>query len=448
MILLRPFLVASLLVAALHWHANAVTSAATTSATTVVLDFLTLPQQVEASNLQVQSAATRVLAAQAREGYLFRNSMPQLNLTGGFERYKKGRNETDNNPYGGVEATLNLYNGGRDSLEEQRRLNQRNVAAAEAELTVRDQLLAARLAFIEADSLSQMAVLFTQEQQMQRTHRSAAQKRIQAGLSTTADRLDFDLRLKELDRAATSNHHEILHARQTLSLLVGQSKATSLTLAALPPLSSLSPERVLTSNASDGLAHPTVSKLIAEAQDLALTASQEGRALRPKVEAYAGYAAVSGLEETGSLSDRREGNVGLRVRVPLFDGGNAKSEALALQRQHQATQLAAQAAANQVVADAMMLRKHWDNLAAQAKDNEEALLLATQLHTQVLKEYRVGNKSSRDVLDATQRLFEARREKIMNQHDQYATLARLEHVQGAPLQPATEPIATPAASDE
>jgi outer membrane protein TolC len=441
--LVRPYVLAGVLSVALPCYALA----ATPSATTVVLDFLTLPQQVESSNLQVQSAATRVLAAQAREGYLFRNSLPQLGLTGGFERYKKGRTESDNNPYGGVEATLNLYNGGRDSLEDQRRLNQREAAAAEAQLTVRDQLLAARLAYIEGDLLTKLGTLLNQEQEMQRTHRSAAQKRIQAGLSTAADRLDFDLRLKELARTATANHHEIAHARQTLALLVGQAKASSMTVAALPPLASLDAERLLNNPAPDASLHPEVAKLNAEATDLALAARQEGRALLPKVEAYAGYAAVSGLEEAGSFSDRREGNVGLRLRVPLFDGGNAKQEALALQRQYQAAQLNVQAVANQVAAEVMVLRQHWDNLSAQAKDNDEALRLATQLHAQVLKEYRVGNKSSRDVLDATQRLFEARREQAVNQHDQYATLVRLEHLQGAKLQPETAPTtATPAAA--
>lgn len=268
--------------------------------------------------------------------------------------------------------------------------------------------------------LQEQQELLAAEQTMQKSHQSAAQKRLSANLGTAADTLDFKLRREELAQDETTNRHELAHARQTLATLLGLSHAEALELAALPPLPKMLPQIEISSS------HPAAKAYAQEAAVVGLAAAQEAAWRRPKVEAYTGYRGVSGLEETGDLRDRTEGQVGLRLRVPLYDGGNSASEATSLRRQSEALMLEHQAKLNSLQADIAMAQMHWQSLQQKEATIARTLKLAQQLHSQVLKEYRVGNKSSRDMLDATRRLFEARHAALVNRQDQYAILAQLE----------------------
>jgi len=384
-----------------------------------IIPYANLPSWLVSGSLVLGAAQTNVASSAAREGYLARSWRPNVELQGGVEAYQKGR-ASGSNPYGGVEAALSLYNGGRDSLEDAKRQAATGVASAKASLTKQELLLAARSAYLEVVFLQEQQALLAAEQTMQKNHQGAAQKRLNANLGTAADTLDFKLRREELAQEETTNRHELAHARQTLATLLGLSNAEALELAALPPLPKVLPQVEVSSS------HPAAQAYAQEAASVALAAAQEAAWRRPKVEAYTGYRGVSGLEEAGDLRDRTEGQVGLRLRVPLYDGGNSASEATSLRRQSEALLLEQQAKLNSLKADIAMAQMHWHSLQQKQATIARTLKLAEQLHSQVLKEYRVGNKSSRDMLDATRRLFEARHASLVNRQDQYATLARLE----------------------
>ena len=76
-----------------------------------------LKNLVETKNIRVEAAKLETEAALERTGSLLRSFLPSFELYGAQESFKIGKQDQKSQPLYGVEAKINIFNGGRDLLQ-------------------------------------------------------------------------------------------------------------------------------------------------------------------------------------------------------------------------------------------------------------------------------------------------------------------------------------------
>ena len=91
-------------------------------------------------NLSIQSYDKANESAKVKTGYLGRSFLPSLTFELGQEKFQTGRYKTYSNPYGMLEAKLNLFRGGRDNIESGIRDLQAQIGKYNLDSAGRDEL--------------------------------------------------------------------------------------------------------------------------------------------------------------------------------------------------------------------------------------------------------------------------------------------------------------------
>ncbi|MFN8845464.1 MAG: TolC family protein [Bdellovibrionales bacterium] len=113
-----------------------------------------LKQLVLEKNENVESAKLHMKAQKDRTGRLVRSFLPQISATVGQEQFKTGSVKTENQEYWRLEASVNLYKGGRDHLEDKIRDSQLTLSQTFLSLEYQKELKEARLAYWKIIGLS------------------------------------------------------------------------------------------------------------------------------------------------------------------------------------------------------------------------------------------------------------------------------------------------------
>jgi len=370
-------------------------------AETVDLKFEDLPKLVAERNENASGAVSLADSARARTGHLRRSFLPTLDAHAGTERFQMGRYPYRTEPYGALEARINLFDGGRDSLEERQREGQAGAAAAAARKALAVELAQARKEFWELVSLREVAALLGGALGENETLLKAANLRISRGLATETDRLEFQIYGSQLDEEIESVVHETLLVEMKLAALLGAPPGTRYTTPEAVPHDH---DDALLNAPFEGSAHPDAAGAAANAET---ARAQSGRAMRwwaPSIEAYGGYALYT-LQERDYLdrSARDDRFIGARVSIPLFDGARSLADARsfagqALGLERQASQRARAAAAQVAVAKEDLKHEH-----ELVHRSEERIAQGKRYLALTLDEYGRGVKNSLDVLGAAQR---------------------------------------------
>lgn len=376
--------------------------AAGARAETVDLKFEDLPRLVAERNENASGAESLADSARARTGSLGRSFLPSVEAQAGGERFQTGRYPYRSQPYGGLEATANLFRGGRDKLEEGARESQLRGAKASARKAYETELTQARKAFWELVSLKESAALLKVALAVNENHLQMAARRIARGLAAETDRLEFQIYASQLGEEVESLEHETVLVQLRLAALLGAAPGTQFATAAGVPHDH---DDALLAAGFDPAAHPDVAWAKANAE----TASfQKGEALRrwtPSVDVYTGYFLHTLRDrdylDRGARDDRV---VGARLSLPLFDGLRTRSEARALSAQAEGYRLQASQRARATAAQVAVTKealKHEHELIHRA---EERIAQGKRYLALTLDEYGRGVKNSLDVLGAAQRL--------------------------------------------
>lgn len=394
-----------------------------TSFSTYALDvnYADLPDLV-GRNLKMQSADMNVQSAQKQEGFAKRASLPQLAGVAGYEAFAKGRDEDGVQPYAGVEGTLNLYNGGKNGLQEKVLQQETEQQRQEALATYREELRSARELFAQIKYQDGMLVLLDKTVKLTQGNLGSANKRIQAKLATVTDATEFKLRQTELKREKVNTQSELATIEHRLKAKLGLKPDEPLKLL---EAAHKEPQVVTETLTLDPATHPSVLTLAAVSKALELQKEQASRWQRPVVELYGVARRVTGLDESGDSRDRQESAAGIRMRLPLYDGGTGQAEAASLGAKAKANQYEQQYQSGQLTADFIALKQQYTSLQELYHQTDHAIETARQLHRQTADDYSKGQKSSRDMQEATERLLDEQREQLAIHRDLHLTAAAL-----------------------
>lgn len=374
------------------------------------IDSKNLRTLVVEKNLKVQAAEKSKEAAEEREGVLTRSFLPSLEVFAGQEQFKSGRAETKSEPAYGAELRMNLFNGGRDSLENQVRSLNTEKKGYESDRVLSEELEKARNNYWQILFLRDQLEILKISSEANKQNLNSAERRIRSGVATESDRVEFEMKEVELRQDSQKAQMELQSSLRALGILVGIDKLDVGTF-----VEKLDHEHDYEGSLKhDARDHDFLIKEseIQSEQDR-LLATKEKREWWPKLEAFAGYTQYNQRDKDfADAQDRTETVVGLRVSMKLAAGLESQKDANALSKQ-------AEAAASVSAFQKKEIEAHLENemaelrlLHSQAHEAEENIRRAEKYYRLTQSEYARGVKNSPDVLGASEKLYEARHRRL------------------------------------
>ena len=104
-----------------------------------ILEYARIPELVKRNNDLVRSKSLTHDSSLQLKGYLKRSFFPKLGVEIGNERYKEGAQEEFDGNFWKLNATLNLYNGSLDSLEDKKIAHEIKASKLDHEMELSNQ---------------------------------------------------------------------------------------------------------------------------------------------------------------------------------------------------------------------------------------------------------------------------------------------------------------------
>lgn len=389
----------------------------------VELTFEDLPRLLAAKNQAVAGADRLVDAARARTGSLGRSYLPALDAEAGGERFQTSHYGYETQPYGHLEARLNLYRGGRDGLSEKTAERQVELAAADARRTLAVELAAARQTYWRLVSDRELAKIVAESLAENEKLLAVAERRINRGLATETDRLEFEINRSQLKEESESLEHAAVLLQISLSASLGLAPETKFKT---PDTITHDHDDALLSVAFDAASSPGPRALKARRDALELESRKAGRWWTPSLDLYGGYYLYT-LRERDSLSRRERDDkaVGVQLRVPLFDGLRARTEAGAFRLQTEGVERQRSQRELAVDAEVRVSKEDLKHDHELIHYSEERIAQGAKYLARTLEEYERGVKNSLDALGAAQRQLGYRRQHAERRRDYQITKSGL-----------------------
>ncbi|MGE3760552.1 MAG: TolC family protein, partial [Pseudobdellovibrionaceae bacterium] len=166
----------------------------------VKVQFDELKTLVETKNERVLSVKSEADAAQAREGHLGRSFLPKVEAHFAQESFKVGTHDQKSQPDYGAEASVNLYNGGRDRLRESELRARALRKEFEVKTSMAEELARVRELYWMIVFGKNNLRLLREALDTNSANLKAAQRRISSGVATQSDKLEFEMKAIDLQR--------------------------------------------------------------------------------------------------------------------------------------------------------------------------------------------------------------------------------------------------------
>jgi outer membrane protein len=387
------------------------------------LRFDDLPRLVRERNSHAQATRAREAAALARTGHLRRSYLPKVHASGGVESFQGSGVGDATQPFGRIEARANLFRGGKDSLQEVALAATARAASLDSQGSLLGEITKTRLAFWQVVYYRELDRLLADALTRNERHQAAAQQRIQAGMATRTDTLEFRMNRVQLSQDQTHARIESASAEGTLRALVGLEAGEKVEIG--EPLPHVHEDPLL-SRALDVGGHRTLLALDAQLESTRASQALASRWWVPSLDLYGSYSLYTRQErEFAALRDRREAAAGVLLSLPLFDGLEGRAARRATALEVDAIDLEREQTGKELTASFQSARNALQLTHSLLDAAEEGARLADEYLAQSLQEYRRGLKNSPDVLGAVQKNLELKRRSLDLRRDYQVARATL-----------------------
>jgi outer membrane protein TolC len=382
----------------------------------VVLEYDELQKLVETNSRDVKAAGMLTEASATRQGYQARARFPKLDVASGLRAVRELDGSGDSAPFFKVEGSMSLYRGNRDALKDSIQEKETAIRKEETQLVSKNQLSLARELYIRLASVRELKRAWADAMKMAQLKKKSSKVKVEAGLTTNTDVLEFELHESTLNREKLDldkEEHEVTHRLQlVLGLPKGREIALSRTFSHPPePQAHLkfSPE-----------SHPLVRRLSLQTEQAREAAKANVSKWNPDVQLYANYEEYweEAKDAPGSLP-RRDFAAGVRLSIPIGDNLTIQNEAAAKNLEASAYALQKEQSERQIEATFDENLHDMKVLHQLIHDSEEQLRKAKRLLKQTTAEYERGVKNGPDVLEASRTLYRIEVESIQLIFDYY-----------------------------
>lgn len=355
------------------------------------------------NNLGIQSYQKAEEAEKVRTGYLGRSFIPSLSLELGEEKFQTGIYQAYTNPYAALEARLNLFRGGRDTLETNIRDLQSKIGSFNLNLAYREELNKVRKLQWQIIHNVDLIKILEEERKENSQIKDHATRRAKSGVSTRSDILEFTIYDSELEEGIESLKHENEILKIALLPLMGLDSKSALDFSG-----SLEHEHdeELLKRLYSSKKHPNVSKLNAECESFENQKKNMKRWWTPALDLYGGYYLYT-LRDRDYLSteDRDDTVIGIRLTMELFDGLKSYNQGTSIHYQAESKRLMARHEERQTDAQFLMFQEDLKHTHEVMHYVEDRIKKSRDYLTLTLQEYDRGVKNSLDALTAMQRYY-------------------------------------------
>lgn len=361
-------------------------------------------------NAQLAASQALLKASESRKGSLARSFFPSLEVYGGSETFKVGENSQKTQPDYGAELQLNLYNGGKDSLESKKRNLNYQKLTFQNQRVHSEELLKARILYWEILYHQDLLKLTQSTKVLSEENKKQAVRRIQSGVATNSDRFEFEMQEVEIQQDIAEIELQLYKLKKEFKVLMNLDLKSELHF----------PDNKKHDHDLSDLKRHTVQdheflfkEAELESQNKRISSRILKRDLWPSVKAYASYNQYNEREEEFARSrDRVESVIGLKMTISIPSVLESRSEARALE---------SESLAYQAIADDQKrsLEVHFENeikelelLHSQVHEAEENIVRAEKYYKLTQSEYSRGAKNSPDVLGASEKFFEVKNKHL------------------------------------
>lgn len=372
--------------------------------------FESLKPVLQKQNARLDNARLVSQASDSRaQGHLVRTFFPELQLYAAEENFKIGSQPDKTQPQAGLLLQMNLFNGGRDSLEAEIRATTSSMRKFQLKRVESEELQKARQIYWELLYTQEQIELLLNTSKMNLQNLNAAERRIRNGVATESDRMEFEMKTVDLKRELEEARLKLKSQKSELAILLGTDDEEIIFGDRL--LHDRDFEKLLQHKSEDHDFLYREAELGSEHSRL-LARSQQ-RIWWPRLEAYAAYNQYSEREkEHPDSKDRTETVLGLKLSISLAAGLQSQKESQALALESEGNLKLAKLHRREVDVHLTNEINELRFLHDQVHDSEENIKRAEKYYKLTQSEYVRGVKNSPDVLGASEKLFEMRRKRL------------------------------------
>jgi outer membrane protein TolC len=341
---------------------------------------------------------------------LLRSFLPSIELYGAQESFKIGKQDQKSQPLYGVEAKINIFNGGRDLLQSDIRdlqVQKKTFESARIESEVLEEV---RNTYWEIIYYINKIELLNSAVKVNGDNLKSAQRRISSGVATESDRVEFEMKSVELNQELLESKLHLELKTRHIAVLLGFDNYKELTFSEKLEHEH-NYEMALAHNKKD---HEFLYKET-EIQSAVnqLSATQLNRNWVPKLDAYASYNQFNEREkEFANAEDRTESRVGVRLSLSLEEAFESYKEAASLKKEALSAKKMSELKKKEIDIHVSNEMAELELLHSLVHAAEENIARAEKYYKLTQSEYARGVKNSPDVLGASEKLFETKKKHI------------------------------------
>ena len=355
-------------------------------------------------NPMITNNQEKLRSAEFLKGKLARSFIPKFGLSYGQELFSTGPYDNITQAHGGISAEVNLFNSGKDQIDSEMRDKKAMIARLDSKIGQAQILAELRKAMAHFAFLTELKLILGQAKDQNEINMLGAKKRINAGLATNTDILDFKQQKIQIEQEVSTISYEIGVTNRLINILIGIDPNTETSII----FNNSHPDH------SDEANIKKINKtvLIQKAELFKNLSELETQYAKkwwaPSFDIY-GYAQrfTQKEREYSPDSERNDLTIGFKFTFPFIDGGEGRQNVNSSQAlfNAQAAQLKSQELTlDKDIQDALKKLELAHQLIHGAEENA---FILSEYRKGILAEYSKGIKNSPDVLQANQRWIDA-----------------------------------------
>ncbi len=361
-------------------------------------------------------------AAQSRASGSHSTFYPSLNAVGGWENRREDI-EPAKGYLGYLRGQMNLFNGFKDRALVRKAGSDLTVQEANLEIKKRDVRLSVKEAVSEMLYLHGLREIFKEEINLAQIQKQMATKKIAAGLTSSVDNIEFELRQDELEIQKRRIEQTHLEVHQKLFRIFGEElqdqEFEKIQFRTAPEIKMILQSAKIENNPLLRKAQGDIEASEAEK----VTARSE---FIPRLDFEYAFGRITPSEVAPLRYD--ETRVGIFLTIPLFSGFDSYYKVRAANLNFAAKDKEKTQAALNLQSEFEILKEKIKESLDLLEINQRKRVSAKKYFDMTLGEYKRGIKNSPDLVGATERFFEAEKQSYEIQKDLEILSTKLENL--------------------
>lgn len=378
---------------------------------------------INEKNELIEASQYEYNAHQKRNGYLTRSFLPQLTAEAGREEYKTGGQKYDAENYWKIEAKINLLKSGKDSIENEIRKQNVLISATNTSLLKKNELKEAQQAYWQALALNQHILDTKEAIEKNKSNLKSAKNRVNTGLATTTDLVQFELHQVALERSIKKLELEKDLMLNKLSVALALDEHENIEIIGNFP----EPQEFKINSLFSETEQKDLIALKQQQKISHIKAKKHSNWWLPQIDIYSQYQLPALSDDAIKAATReQEWATGVKLTLDLGQGYEQELESSAHLLEAQAAQLKLNHRKREIMAQDHELKHDLKVLKELISFADKDIELAHKFLKLTENEYIRGVSNGPDLLEAFKKYFDFKEQKINYYKNFYQSLAELE----------------------